>query len=238
MAESLLMSENRFPNNLPPEWRRLLAPEAEKPYFRELTSFLQREFRRNKKIFPNRNQILRALQSVDYPDVKVVILGQDPYPGEGHAIGLCFGVPNEVQPKPPSLVNIFKEIESDCGRRIKSDATELSGWANQGVLLLNAVLTLEAGKPFSHQGRGWERFTDRIIELLAAREEPIVFLLWGSAAQKKAAHIDPHKHLILKSAHPSPLSAYRGFFGCKHFSRTNEFLESRGMPPIRWEQTL
>ena len=228
--------EKRFPENLPPAWRERLAPEAEKEYFKRLTRFLVEEYRSGAKIFPARENILRAIQSVDLPDVRVVILGQDPYHGAGQAIGLSFAVPNELRPKPPSLQNIFQEIRSDLGVSIPEGLSDLSGWFAQGVLLLNSVLTVRANQAFSHRDRGWETFTDEIIRALNERETPIVFLLWGSAAQRKKALLTRPIHFVLESPHPSPLSAHRGFFGNRHFSRANEILRKSGRGEIRWER--
>jgi uracil-DNA glycosylase len=230
------MSEATFPKNLPPAWRECLSAQAKQPYFKELTRFLQSEHRGGAKVFPEKKNVLRAIQSLDLPDVKVVILGQDPYHGEGQAIGLSFAVPNSLQKKPPSLQNIFKEIESDLGVKIPKGSSDLSGWVAQGVLLLNSVLTVRAGEAFSHRDRGWEMFTDEVIRALDARDEPVVFLLWGSPAQKKKALIRNPKHCILESAHPSPLSAHRGFLGNRHFSKTNAFLRKIGKKEIRWER--
>lgn len=227
-------SAPRFPENLPPHWRTHLADEKDKPYFVELTRFLKLEYESRKIIFPSRENILRALQLVDYPDVKVVILGQDPYHGDGQAIGLCFGVPDQIAPKPPSLVNIFKEIESDIGWKWDGKQSELTGWAHQGVLLLNTVLSVRKAQAFSHQGKGWEIFTDRIIEVLNARKDGIIFVLWGAAAQKKRPLLSGSQHHLLSSSHPSPLSAHRGFLGCRHFSKINSLLRKTGQPPIDW----
>lgn len=179
------MTAESFPENLPPIWKEKLSPEAGEPYFKALSSFLKSQYGAKKIIFPPRDRILNALQSVDYPDVRVVLLGQDPYHGAGQAIGLSFAVPNELFPKPPSLQNIFKEIKSDLGVEIPNDRSDLSGWAKQGVLLLNAVLTVEESQPASHQGKGWEIFTDKIIGHLNDRECPVVFLLWGNYARQK-----------------------------------------------------
>jgi uracil-DNA glycosylase len=230
------MPEPRFPENLPPIWRRHLAHEANEAYFKDLTRFLVTEYKKGAKIFPENRNVLRAIQSLDLPDVKVVILGQDPYHGEGQAMGLAFAVPNELTPKPPSLVNIFKEIRDDLGVAIPAQCSDLSGWVAQGVLLLNTVLTVRAHQAFSHREKGWETFTDAIIRVLDAREDPIVFLLWGSAAQKKKALIQNPRHFILESAHPSPLSAHRGFLGNRHFSKTNAILRKLGKEEIRWER--
>jgi uracil-DNA glycosylase len=226
-----------FPHNLPSRWREHLAPESEKSYFGELAGFLRSEYQTGKKIFPPRDKVLRALQSLDYEDVKVVILGQDPYHGPDQAVGLCFAVPNELRPKPPSLVNIFKEIESDLGKKVDPTKSELSHWVKQGVLLLNTVLTVRMGQAHSHKERGWENFTDRVIGLLNERKDPIVFILWGAPARKKKALITNRWHYVVESPHPSPLSAYHGFFGSRPFSKTNAILKKLGKDPIDWEVT-
>jgi uracil-DNA glycosylase len=213
-------------------WRVPLTPEFEAPYMQALRSFLVTEKAAGKRIFPKGSEWFRALDLTPLDQVRVVILGQDPYHGPGQAHGLCFSVQPGVRP-PPSLVNIYKELESDLG--IPRPTTGfLEPWAKQGVLLLNSVLTVESGLAASHKDRGWEKFTDAVIRLVAAKDTPVVFLLWGSYAQKKAAFVDPGKHLILKAAHPSPLSAHNGFLGCKHFSRANAFLEGSGLAPIEW----
>lgn len=230
-------SSERFPNHLPPRWKALLSPEKEKDYFRELSHFLNEEHRNGETIYPPKPLIFRALQSVDYDQVKVVILGQDPYHGASQALGLCFGVPEELRPKPPSLMNIYKEISSDLGLDMTRAGSELTGWAAQGVLLLNTVLTVRASQAFSHRDKGWEHFTDRIIELLNERKSPMIFLLWGAAAQKKKALLTNSIHRILEAPHPSPLSASRGFFGCRHFSKANELLRELGHEPIQWHVT-
>jgi uracil-DNA glycosylase len=226
-----------FPDALPPGWRQRLSSESEAPYFRELTRFLRDEYASGHKIYPSDDCVFRALQEVDFASVRVVLLGQDPYHGEGQAIGLSFGVPNSLRPKPPSLKNILKELESDLGCALPLEASDLTGWARQGVLLLNTVLTVRQGQAFSHRDRGWERFTDRVINLLNERQEPVVFILWGSAAQKKKEHITGAHHALICAAHPSPLSAYRGFFGSKPFSKVNAILTNRfGQAPIHWAQ--
>ncbi|MBY0370564.1 uracil-DNA glycosylase [bacterium] len=227
----------RFPNNLPPQWKNHLAQEGEKEYFTQLSSFLRSEYRGGQKIFPSQDCILRALQEVDYDRARVVILGQDPYHGPGQAIGCCFAVHNDLIPKPPSLINFFKEIEADVGMKVVFQKSELSGWREQGVLLLNTVLTVRMGQAHSHKDRGWETFTDRVIGLLNEREAPLIFILWGAPARKKKALITKPQHRILESAHPSPLSAYNGFFGSKPFSRANQILQSWGQAPIDWEVT-
>lgn len=215
-----------------PTWKDVLAGEREQPYFKELLAFVEAERMAGKRIYPANADVFNALALTPFEKVKVVILGQDPYHGAGQAHGLCFSVRPGV-PKPPSLVNIFQELRDDLGIPVPAHGC-LEAWAKHGVLLLNAVLTVEEGKPQSHAGRGWERFTDRVVAGLNDRKEKLVFLLWGSPAQKKAAHVDEGKHLVLKCPHPSPLSANRGFFGCRHFSRTNEFLKEQGLGEIDW----
>lgn len=217
---------------LEPGWRDKLADEFGQPYMAELKRFLLAERDRGKRIFPKGGEWFRALDLTPLEKVRVVILGQDPYHGLGQAHGLCFSVRHGVQP-PPSLVNIFKELESDVGVKPARHGF-LEHWAEQGVLLLNSVLTVELGRAASHREKGWERFTDAIIRLVNAKEEPVVFMLWGSYAQRKAAFVDTSRHLMLKAPHPSPLSAYSGFFGCRHFSKANAFLEAQGLPPIDW----
>lgn len=214
-----------------PSWKEALKEEFEKDYFGKLTDFVKAEYC-TKQIFPAGSQIFNAFDQCPFNKVKVVIIGQDPYHGPGQAHGLCFSV-NDGVAFPPSLLNIFKEIERDLG--IPSPKSgNLTRWAQQGVLLLNATLTVEAHKAGSHQGRGWETFTDAAIRKLASERQNIVFMLWGSYAQQKGAMIDASKHLILKSVHPSPLSAYRGFIGCGHFSQANQFLEAKGLDKIHW----
>ena len=213
-------------------WLTPLQAEFDQPYMAELKQFLLAEREAGKQIFPSGTNWFRALDLTPLDEVKVVILGQDPYHGPGQAHGLCFSVPDGVRP-PPSLVNIYKELESDLGIRRPAHGF-LEHWAKQGVLLLNSVLTVEMGLAASHRGQGWERFTDAVIRLVNAKEQPVVFMLWGSYAQKKAAFVDGSRHLVLKAPHPSPLSAHSGFLGCKHFSKANAFLESRGLAPIDW----
>ena len=213
-------------------WDQLLKEEFEKEYYLRLRAFLKQEYQ-SKRIFPHMNHIFDALKTTDYGDVKAVILGQDPYHGPGQAHGFAFSVQPQVPP-PPSLQNIFEELRTDLGCFIPNNGY-LVPWAKQGVLLLNTVLTVQAGRANSHQGKGWEFLTDKIISLLNEREQPIVFLLWGSPAQRKIPLITSPQHLILKTFHPSPLSASRGFFGCRHFSKTNAFLQSHGMEPIDWQ---
>ncbi len=213
-------------------WEQYLEPEFEKDYMQKLKQFLQQQKNQRKNILPHSSLWFNALNTTDLDKVKVVILGQDPYPTPGHAHGLCFSVMPEVKPVPKSLVNIYKELADDLG--IVNSNGNLQAWAEQGVLLLNSVLTVEAGKANAHQGQGWELFTDRIIELLNEQQSPIVFVLWGAYAQKKGSIVNNKQHLVLRSVHPSPLSAYRGFFGSKPFSRINEFLQQHGKEPINW----
>lgn len=215
-------------------WKSALQEEFNKPYFSELTNFVKQQYKLNLgAIFPKGEQIFRSLDLCPLHEVKVVILGQDPYPTRGHAHGLCFSVEEHVKPFPKSLLNIFKEIETDLNQPFPPNGS-LVRWAEQGVLLLNAVLTVEEGKPESHARKGWEQLTDAIIAALNKKSEHVVYLLWGSKAQEKAAQVDPGKNLILKTVHPSPLSAYRGFFGCKHFSKANAYLQDMGKTPIMW----
>lgn len=213
------------------DWDTILADEWEKPYYQELRQFLKAEYM-TRTVYPNMNDIFNALKYTSFADTKVVIIGQDPYHGEGQAHGLCFSVKKGVVP-PPSLKNIFKELKTDVGKEIPSHG-ELVDWAKQGVLLLNNVLTVREGEPTSHKGMGWEQFTDRVISELDKKQTPVVFLLWGAHAQKKAEIIKNPIHKKLLSVHPSPLSASRGFFGCRHFSKTNEILKSNGMEEIVW----
>jgi uracil-DNA glycosylase len=213
-------------------WKTTLRPEFDADYMAQLRSFLVAEKAAGKRIFPKGAEWFRAMDLTPLDKVRVVILGQDPYHGPGQAHGLCFSVKPGVPP-PPSLVNIYKELQSDLGIERPRHGF-LEHWAQQGVLLLNSVLTVEMAKAASHQGKGWERFTDAVIRLVNAKEEPVVFLLWGAYAQKKAAFVDTSKHLVLKAVHPSPLSAHNGFLGCRHFSKCNAFLESKGLPPIDW----
>lgn len=213
------------------EWDNLLADEFDKSYYRQLRAFLKSEYA-TQTIYPDMYHIFNALQSTSYSDVKAVILGQDPYHGPGQAHGLCFSVQKGIQP-PPSLVNIFKELQSDVGIPCPAHG-DLSSWTKQGVLLLNTVLTVRQGTPNSHKNKGWELFTDRVITLLNEREQPMVFLLWGANAASKIPLITNPRHLILKTVHPSPLSAHRGWFGCRHFSRANQFLMQNNMAPIDW----
>ena len=212
-------------------WKQHLAPEFEKPYFVKLTKFVRQEYRTT-TCYPPGKLIFNAFNLCPYDKAKVVIIGQDPYHGPGQAHGLCFSV-NDGVPFPPSLQNIFKEIQTDLGTPVPQSGN-LTRWAEQGVLLLNATLTVRAHQAGSHQRQGWEEFTDAAIKALAEGREHLVFILWGSYAQKKGAFIDRNKHLVLTSAHPSPLSAYNGFFGNKHFSRTNDYLKTHGKTEIAW----
>ena len=215
------------------DWDEVLAPLLESELYASIREFLKKEYS-SKIIYPPMHDIFNAFKYTPYSKVKAVILGQDPYHGEGQAHGLCFSVKEGVTP-PPSLVNIYKEIESDLGIKIKNkNCGDLTKWAKEGVMLLNTTLTVREGQANSHSNCGWQAFTDEVIKLLAKREEPIVFILWGANARSKKKFIDKNKHFILESVHPSPLSAYNGFFGCKHFSKTNELLESKNISPIDW----
>ena len=217
---------------LHPSWLEPLRQEFDQPYMAELKRFLLSEREAGKRIFPAGCNRFRALDLTPLYQVKVVILGQDPYHGPGQAHGLCFSVPDGVRP-PPSLVNIYKELESDLGLP-RPQHGFLEHWARQGVLLLNSVLTVEMGQAASHRDRGWEKFTDAVVRLANAKAEPVVFMLWGSYAQKKASFVDQSRHLVLKAPHPSPLSAHRGFIGCGHFSAANAYLARHGQAPIDW----
>lgn len=212
-------------------WQQRLQPEFDKPYFENLTAFVRNEYA-TKTVYPPGSQIFAAFDACPFDRVKVVILGQDPYHEPNQAHGLCFSV-NDHIPFPPSLQNIFKEIESDLGIPVPASGN-LTRWARQGVLLLNATLTVEAHRAASHQGKGWETFTDAVIHKLAEEREHLVFILWGAYAQRKGEFIDRNRHLVLKSPHPSPLSAHRGFFGNHHFSQANRYLEAHGIEPIQW----
>lgn len=214
------------------DWDPIIAPEVVQPYYAKLREFLKYEYA-HATVYPDMHAIFNALKNTPFSEVKVVILGQDPYHGPGQAHGLCFSVLPGVAP-PPSLQNIFRELQSDIGMPIPK-CGDLSSWSRQGVLLLNTTLTVRAGQPMSHRGVGWETFTDSMIRALNRAPHPIVYLLWGSHARKKKELIDTSRHLVLECAHPSPLSAYNGFFGCRHFSRANEFLVQNGLTPIRWE---
>jgi uracil-DNA glycosylase len=217
--------------NIEPGWLEVLRPEFEKPYFTELKSFLLEE-KKQYKVYPPGNRIFAAFDHTPFSKVKAVILGQDPYHGDGQAHGLCFSVPDRIL-QPPSLQNIYKELSTDLGIPVPQSGN-LEKWANQGVLLLNATLTVRANQAGSHQRRGWENFTDEVIRQLSARHTGLVFILWGSYAQAKEVLINTSKHFVLKAVHPSPLSVYRGFFGCRHFSKTNELLIRSGKEPIDW----
>ncbi len=212
-------------------WKRVLTEEFDKPYFEQLTTFVKSEYGGH-TIYPSGKQIFSAFDHCPYDEVKVVIIGQDPYHGAGQANGLCFSVSDGVR-KPPSLVNIFKEIKTDIGTEIP-ESGNLERWADQGVLLLNATLTVRASTPGSHQDQGWEAFTDAVIQKVSSEKEGVVFLLWGAYAQRKGAIINTEKHCVLQSAHPSPFAAYKGFFGNKHFSKTNEYLRTRRKKEIEW----
>jgi uracil-DNA glycosylase len=214
-----------------PSWSEKLYPEFEKPYFEQLIEFVRTEYKSH-TIYPQGKEIFRAFDFCDFGNARVVIIGQDPYHGPGQANGLCFSVADGVR-IPPSLLNIFKEIKNDLGIPIPANGN-LERWARQGVLLLNATLTVQASSPGSHQNKGWETFTDAAIEALSRNRENLVFMLWGSYAQKKGALIDRAKHLVLESPHPSPFSADRGFFGNKHFSKANEYLRTKGIQPVMW----
>ena len=215
-------------------WRAVLSTEFEKPYFTELIQKVRAAYQEKpQQIFPKGAQIFRAFDTCPFHQVKVVILGQDPYPTKGHAHGLCFSVEPDVRPLPKSLNNIFKELQADLGVPFPENGN-LIAWAQQGVLLLNSVLTVEEGLPDSHKNFGWETFTDAVIAQINAQKNNVVFILWGAKAAQKASFIDNSKHLILKSVHPSPLSAHRGFFGCRHFSKTNAFLRMTQQQEIQW----
>ena len=214
------------------DWQQPLEVEFKKPYYKDLYKKVLEEYR-SRQIFPNPDDIFNAFHLTPLKDVKVVILGQDPYHNDGQAHGLCFSVKPDVE-VPPSLVNIYKELQDDLGCRIPNNGY-LVKWAKQGVLMLNTVLTVRAHQANSHRGIGWEQFTDAVIRAVDAQDRPIVFLLWGRPAQMKKSMLHSPKHLILEAPHPSPLSAYRGFFGCKHFSQTNAFLEKNGLAPIDWQ---
>jgi uracil-DNA glycosylase len=231
------MSESpapRTPAALEPGWQAVLAEEFEKDYMKSLKLFLLKEKQSGYSIYPKSADIFNAFNHTPFDKVKVVIIGQDPYHGEGQAHGLAFSVQKGV-PVPPSLKNIYKELETDIENYKKPDHGSLMQWADRGVLLLNATLTVRAHEAGSHQGKGWETFTDRAIQLLSEKRTGLVFLLWGKFAQNKSALIEESKHTILKAAHPSPFSAYNGFFGCKHFSKSNSVLVENGLQPIDWQ---
>ena len=215
------------------DWDNILADEWSKPYYRQLHDFLKSEYSKT-RIYPDMYDIFNALRYTSFENTRAVIIGQDPYHGPGQAHGLCFSVKKGV-PLPPSLVNIYKEITDDLGVAMPQHG-DLTGWARQGVLLLNTVLTVRAGQPNSHKDKGWEIFTDRVISELNRKETPIVFLLWGANAEKKARVITNPIHKKLITVHPSPLSAYRGFFGCRHFSKANKILSESGQEPIKWDE--
>ncbi len=224
------MSDSKY-IQIEASWKHVLSEEFEKPYFKELTEFVRGEYL-SSAVYPKPRDVFRAFDACPFDKVKVVILGQDPYHGAGQANGLCFAVNPDIA-LPPSLKNIFKEIESDLGAKPNEDG-DLTRWAKQGVLLLNATLTVRANTPGSHQNKGWELFTDAAIRALSDAREHLVFILWGNYAKQKGAHIDRSKHLVLESAHPSPFSAHSGFFGNKHFSKTNDYLHKHGEGEIDW----
>jgi uracil-DNA glycosylase len=225
---------NQIEPQIEESWKDLLFDEFRSDYFLGLKEFLVAERKKN-KIYPPGSQIFNAFNFTPFDTVRVVILGQDPYHGKGQAHGLCFSVPQGINP-PPSLINIFKELNSDLGIPVPVHGN-LEKWAKQGVLLLNATLTVRANQAGSHQGKGWERFTDTVIQRLSDQREGLVYILWGRFAQAKETLIDTKKHYVLKAAHPSPFSAYNGFFGCKHFSKTNELLRHHGLTEIDWDLT-
>lgn len=225
------MNQTEINPNIEDSWKVVLWEEFQQPYFRKLKDFIQSERSVGKIIFPPAPLIFNAFNTTPFDQVKVVILGQDPYHGDGQAHGLSFSVPDGIKP-PPSLVNIFKELRADIGMEIPTSGN-LTKWAEQGVLLLNAMLTVEAHQAASHQKKGWEEFTNAVIRKISEKKEGVVFILWGRYAQEKAALIDANKHYILTSAHPSPFSATK-FLGCKHFSKTNELLKKQGLKPIDW----
>ncbi|MEJ2006342.1 MAG: uracil-DNA glycosylase [Cyclobacteriaceae bacterium] len=212
-------------------WKQQLRNEFQKPYFQNLADFVKTEYREG-VVYPAGKDIFNAFEHCPFNQVRVVILGQDPYHGPGQAHGLCFSVPDGIR-QPPSLKNIFKEIHADMGKPVPESGS-LVRWADQGVLLLNATLTVRANSPGSHQNRGWETFTDEVVRILSAERDNLVFLLWGAYAQRKGEVIDESRHLVLKAAHPSPFAAHRGFFGCRHFSKTNKYLAGNGKAPIDW----
>lgn len=227
-----MVAEAKAPQ-LEASWLEHLQAEFDKPYMAQLRSFLLEERRLGKVIYPSPNNWFAALNTTSLPDTRVVILGQDPYHGPGQAHGLCFSVQPGVR-VPPSLQNIYKELADDLGCDVPNHGY-LQSWAEQGVLLLNATLTVEQGRAAAHQGKGWEVFTDAVVDVLNREREHVVFLLWGSSAQRKGASIDRQRHLVLTAPHPSPLSAHRGFLGCRHFSKTNNYLVENGFEPINWQ---
>ena len=218
---------------LPNGWKNKLSGEFEKEYMIAIKSFLLDCYKSGKEIYPKSSEIFNAFNHCDFNEVKVVIIGQDPYHGKGQANGLCFSVNNNI-PKPPSLVNIFKELENDLSKKFDSENGNLERWARQGVFLLNTTLTVEKNKPMSHSNIGWDKFTDKVIETLSKDSENLVFILWGNHAQKKIEKINISNHMIIKSVHPSPLSAHRGFFGSKPFTKTNNYLKSKYISEIIW----
>jgi uracil-DNA glycosylase len=218
--------------NIEPSWKEVLKAEFDKPYFTELTAFVKEEYK-TATVYPHPKNLFRAFELTPFDKVKVVILGQDPYHGAGQAHGLSFSVVEGVR-NPPSLQNIFKELEDDIGEKPRIETGDLSRWAEQGVLLLNATLTVRAASAGSHQNKGWEEFTDAVIQALSEKRENLVFILWGNYARTKGAHIDRTKHFVIESPHPSPFSAYNGFFGSKPFSKTNEYLTEHNETPINW----
>jgi uracil-DNA glycosylase len=224
-----------FPFDIEPSWREVLRDEFDAPYFAELVSFIEREHLSAIPFYPPQELVFNAFTKTPFEKVKVVILGQDPYHGPGQAHGLSFSVPRGVRP-PPSLLNIFKELQSDVDFKIPSHGC-LDAWAEQGVFLLNATLTVSQNTPLSHHNKGWEHFTDAVVKKLLEVDNPMVFLLWGKSAQEKCKHfgITNRHHLLLTAAHPSPFSAHRGFLGCAHFSQTNDFLSKHGVKPINWQ---
>lgn len=227
------MKINDMQVNIDSSWHEILGYEFEKPYFNQLTSFLQLEEGKNKIIYPPADSIFSAFELTPFTQIRVLLLGQDPYHSKGQAHGLCFSVKKGMKP-PPSLVNIFKELASDISFTMP-DHGDLTNWAKQGVLMLNASLTVEEGKPMSHSNIGWSEFTDNVIRRVSEERKHIVFILWGRFAQTKISLIDESKHLILCAAHPSPFSAYQGFFGCKHFSKTNDYLMKQNQSAIDWQ---
>jgi uracil-DNA glycosylase len=217
-----------------PNWNKVMKNEFEKPYFKDIKKFILNEKKKGKIIYPKSDEIFNAFNSTPFDNVKVVIIGQDPYHGEGQAHGLSFSVSKSIKP-PPSLANIYKELAKDIEGFKAPNHGNLEQWANQGVLLLNAILTVNANEAGSHRKAGWEYFTNAVINTISQQKENVVFLLWGKFAQEKELLIDKSKHLVLKAAHPSPFSAYNGFFGCKHFSATNDYLKSKKIEPINWQ---
>jgi uracil-DNA glycosylase len=233
ISKTLELFDEKTPSVvLPGCWQSTLSEEVEKPYFHKLQAFVRRE-RAEKTVYPPEADVFNALAYTPYEKVSVLLLGQDPYHGEGQAHGLCFSVCPGIQP-PPSLVNIYKELKADLGCRIPNHGY-LTRWAEQGVLMLNAVLTVRANEPTSHKNQGWETFTSAVIQKVNAKPDPVVFILWGAYAQKKSSLIDTTRHTIIASAHPSPLSAKSGFFGSRPFSKVNAALEANGKPPIDWQ---